>query len=459
MRAARLPLRVRVTAAAALALIAMMLLAGWLFTRALADQDRDSLRDSGHTCIENMRRLVETGAVGTPLPLARDSTLLVQILNAEGLVAGSSANVMDMSKPFVDLSRFPVVADRVTQWRTSVENAEVMLFGQAIDRDGVQWPVYVAAPLTGMNEAANSLRRQLLSWSPIALGVGTLLLWIVIGRSLRPVDLLRAEVDAIRPGELHRRVTVPPAHDEVGRLATTMNAMLDRVERSSERQARFVSDASHELRSPLASLRTRLEVALRKPDQADWPGVARSALDQGARMERLVTDLLTLARDGEGAERRAPSIRNELDLGDVVLHAADDVRSAGVRAGVTIDVSGVSGARVNGDASQLERAVVNLVDNAVRHARSAVAVRTFAAAEGAVIEVEDDGDGIASADRERVFERFVRLDEARARRDGGSGLGLSIVGEIVARHGGTVSIVESGGRLGGALLRVVLPES
>jgi signal transduction histidine kinase len=223
-----------------------------------------------------------------------------------------------------------------------------------------------------------------------------------------------------------------------------MNSMLDRLEGASLRQRRFVSDASHELRSPVASIRTQLEVALRKRD-ADWPAVAAKVLAEDERLEDAVAELLELARAEEGA----PLETADVDLDEVVL---DETRR-GYR--VPIDTSRVSAGRVRGSSAQLARAVRNLLDNAARHARHGVAVE-LARHDGTVeLVVDDDGPGVPPADRDRIFERFTRLDESRARDAGGVGLGLPLVRAIVDRHAGTVTVADA--PTGGARFVVRLP--
>jgi signal transduction histidine kinase len=272
--------------------------------------------------------------------------------------------------------------------------------------------------------------------------------WLLMGRALGPVEAMRSQVAEISARDLDRRVPEPPVDDEIGRLARTMNAMLDRLQASSARQRRFVADASHELRSPLAAGRTQLEVALAHPADGGWQTTAAGLLREHQRMERLVGDLLFLARSDDGG----PPVRAvPLDLDDVVFAEAAALRS---RTSVRLDLSKVSGARVVGDAESLARVVRNLVENAERHARAVVAVE-LSVTEGAVeLVVADDGSGIQPADREQVFDRFVRLDDARSRNDGGAGLGLAIVREIVVAHGGTVTVGES---RSGARLVVRLP--
>jgi len=280
---------------------------------------------------------------------------------------------------------------------------------------------------------------------PVLTGLVALVTWLVVGRALRPVEGIRSRVAQIGAGDLHQRVPDPGTGDEVGRLAATMNRMLDRLQRSSDRQRRFVSDASHELRSPLASLRTQLEVALAHPEGADWPGVAGGVLEEGVRLERLVDDLLALARADEGV---VLAHTEELDLGEIMVEEAGRVEGLEVEADV-------AAARLRGDPLALRRVVRNLLDNARRHASSRIVLRVALEGDEVLAVVEDDGTGIPEAEREQVFERFARLGEARDRDAGGTGLGLAVVREIVEAHGGTV--VAEQGEEGGARLVVRLP--
>jgi signal transduction histidine kinase len=227
-----------------------------------------------------------------------------------------------------------------------------------------------------------------------------------------------------------------------------MNLMLARLQGARDRQEEFVADASHELRSPLASIRQAAEVARVHPDALPEGELAETVLEEALRMQALVDQLLALARAGDG---RGRSPWTDVDLDDLVL--ADARRVA--RAGLVVDTRGVGPGRVHGDTVALAQVVRNLLDNAARHARSRLALSLRTVAGGVELVVEDDGSGIAPADRARVFERFVRLDDARARDAGGSGLGLAIVREVVTAHGGSVVVEESA--RGGARFVVRLP--
>jgi len=273
-----------------------------------------------------------------------------------------------------------------------------------------------------------------------------LLTWVVVGRSLQPVEAIRSRVAEISAEALDQRVPDPGTDDEIGSLAGTMNRMLERLERSAERQRRFVSDASHELRSPLASIRAQIEVALTHPDLMDWTGVGMGVLEESRRMERLVNDLLALARADEGV---IITRTEEVNLGELVASEAERVDD------LEVDLSAVSAASARGDPLALRRVVRNLVDNAARYAKSRLSFEVQRGRKEVRIVVEDDGSGIPEEDRERVFERFTRLEQGRTEDTGGAGLGLAVVRETVKAHGGTVS-VETGSS-GGARMVVRLP--
>ncbi|ANS68016.1 two-component sensor kinase [Streptomyces lincolnensis] len=301
--------------------------------------------------------------------------------------------------------------------------------------------VYAGAPLSAEQSAVRTALSVMLIGFPLLLAVVAAVTWLVTRRALGPVEGIRGEMAAITASEdLARRVPVPDTHDEVARLARTTNETLAALETSVERQRRFVADASHELRSPIASLRTQLEVGAAHPELLDVEG----AVEDTVRLQRLAADLLLLARLDAG-ERPVADAR--FDLAALAREEAEG------RDGVTVEAP--QAARVAGSRGQVARVLANLLDNARRHTRSTVALTVRCEGEWAVAGVADDGDGVPAGDRERIFERFVRLDEARARDDGGAGLGLAIARDVAVRHGGTLTVRDA--PAGGALFELRLP--
>jgi signal transduction histidine kinase len=293
--------------------------------------------------------------------------------------------------------------------------------------------VVVARSTSDTMRGLSLLRTLLLIVFPLLLLASALVAWRVLGAALRPVERLRRgaeEITGAGPATAER-LPVPSGHDEIHRLAVTLNGMLDRLAAGRARQREFVADAAHELRSPLANMRTQLEVARHLGPAADWPAVGEDLLADTARLSRLVDDLLLLARS-DGA---APPAR----MAPVDLTAlAHDVAVASDVQVVTADPVWTMGAP-----DELRRILANLVDNAVRHTRSGVQLATAREGDRAVVTVTDDGPGIAPADRDRVFERFTRLDDSRTLDTGGAGLGLAIVRELVRRHAGTVTLTDA----------------
>lgn len=345
-----------------------------------------------------------------------------------GLVATAGTSIATVPLPFVDNEEYLVAA-----LRTQATNGDVI--------------VIAAQSLAPVNRVIDTVMIGLLIVGPFLLAAVGAVTWVAVGRSLMSVDRIRRRVEDIDASGLHERVPVPATKDEIESLALTMNSMLDRLEGAMTRQREFVGDASHELKTPLATMTTALDVA--RMTGASGPETIDLLGEEVARMTVLVQDLLTLARaDDEQALAR----RVDVDLDDVV---GDAVTRARPTAGDVIVRTDLTPVRLQGDPELLRSAARNLVVNAIRHARSQVVVRVDLDGSNARLVVADDGPGVPAADRERIFERFVRLDEHRSRDAGGTGLGLAIVREVTAAHGGRVWIEDA--PEGGAQFVMSLP--
>jgi signal transduction histidine kinase len=424
--------RFRITLAAALAVAVVLSLTGvWL----VAHQRRVLTENLDDTLVMQARGLaatVEDGRVPATLVPVADDDGIAQIVDADGEVVSATPSVE--GRP--PLAPSPDGDAPVVRTIDDVGDESPFHVASVRGTDAGADPVvvHVGAPLDDIAESTGALTRSLVLAVPAVTLLLAALVWALVGRTLRPVEAIRREVDGIGAAGLDRRVPVPPADDEVGRLARTMNAMLDRIEDGTRRQQRFVADASHELRSPLARMRAEIEVDLQHPEGADPAATSRSVLAETIGMQHLVDDLLALARSDAGA---SPARQAPVDLDDVIDRQARRLRAAGR---VAVDSTGIGAARVLGDADQLARAVGNVVDNAVRHARTTVALSVTASGDDAIVAVSDDGPGIPPDRRDEVFERFARLDGARAQGEGGTGLGLAIARDVVVAHGGTIVV-------------------
>ncbi|MEO5842955.1 MAG: HAMP domain-containing sensor histidine kinase [Acidimicrobiales bacterium] len=387
------------------------------------------------------------GSLPASIAIPFEDASFVQIVNATGAVVRSSPNIE--GEPAI--ATFGPGRSR-TAARTlhdlPIGDGPFRVVAEPAGAGATHFTVYVGGSLEPVDDAVRNLLVALALGAPALLAVVIALTWIAVDRALRPVEQIRAEVDSINAGELHRRVPQPSRGDEIGRLAITMNNMLARLEDAAARNRRFLADASHELRSPLAGIRAQLEVDLAHPDRANWQTTERDVLHETLHMQRLVDDLLTLA---DLDEPSTPPRHNLLDLDELVI---SEVRRLRTRGKVTIDARNVRAAQTTGDAAALGRAVRNLLDNAERHASEMVTVTVVENDSEIQIVVSDDGPGVAAADRERIFERFARADESRSRHDGGRGLGLAIARDIVAAHGGTLALKDSSA---GAAFVVSLP--
>lgn len=431
----RLSVRLRTTLAATVVIALTLAVGSLLLVRLVEDALVANVADAAERDAEATTSLLEA-AGATRLPEIRGA--LQQLYDTEDALVATSDDADRLNLPHVD---------RPT--RALIDGDEHILVTRSTTVAGADYELRVALPLDDALRASGTVSGILLAAVPVLLVVVALLVWLVVGRALRPVDTIRREVDAIGPAELDRRVAEPAADDEVGRLARTMNRMLGRLDGAARAQRRFVSDASHELRSPLASLRQHAELAQAHPDRLTDGELADVVLTEGARLEDLVAQLLLLTRLDEGAVALA---REPVDLDDLLLADARRLRESGR---VAVDASGIGPARVVGDERMLARLTRNLTDNAARHASARVTLAVQQTGVGVLLTADDDGAGIPPEHRDRVFDRFVRLDEGRSRDAGGSGLGLAIVAEVARAHGGSVRVDDS--PLGGARFVVTLP--
>ena len=429
-------MRGRITLVAASVVAVALVLGALVFQLTLRSSLYDALRASAEQDAAAIASLVEDGGVGSLGEL--DDDRLVQVVDGSGAVVAASE----------DAPRTPVVSGDDDSALVRVDDETWLAAVEDADDD---LTVIVGRSTESAEETLATVAQLLAVAVPLLVALVALTSWLVVGRALAPVERMRRQVDAVTATTLTERLDEPPTDDEIGRLAHTLNGMLGRLEAAQATQRRFISDASHELKSPLAALRQYAEVARDHPERIGEGELGEVVLEEGGRLERLVQGMLVLARADEGALRLDPA---DVDLDDLLLDEARRIRGAG---SLTVDTSGITASRVRGDAGLLSQLVRNLVDNAARHARSVLALAVATDPGGATVSitVDDDGEGIPPAERNRVFDRFVRLDDARARDTGGSGLGLSIVREIARAHGGAARIEDT--ELGGTRLRVTLP--
>ncbi|MFC0865584.1 ATP-binding protein [Sphaerimonospora cavernae] len=430
----RRSLRFRLTVTASAVLTLGLAVSAYVFVAVLGRALLTSIDDEVYQRAREVVALSDAGRLPDPV-LTPDNTI-IQVLGPDGRIVNATPNT-----------------DRLVPLLSPGECAAAVRAGTARVLDGrpygIPWPLRVRVldadggrtviAARSSDEVESSLGttgRVLLLGVPLLLALLAAASWLIIGRTLRPITLLRRGAADISGTARSRRLPVPQSRDEVHALATTLNDMLGRLEEADARQRALVSDAAHELRSPLASIRLQLEVALSHPGGQDWQETAEGVMEDVLRLSRLAEDLLALARLDEGR----PCRRDPVDLAALAARIAE-------RYGIAADIA--SPVTVPGDELDLGRVLANLLDNAVRHASSTVSVAVWrssgsgAGRDTAELTVTDDGPGIPPRDRERVFDRFTRLDDARSRDDGGAGLGLAIVRTTVRAHGGTVHLEDA----------------
>lgn len=440
-------------------------------TRALADSLVTGLDGTARQGAKGVAALVDADRLPNPVPVA-GGTVTVQVLGPGGRIVAASPG-----------------ADRLVPLLSGRTLAAAARSGRSVLLDGGPYGLpgllrVVAVPARGgqmviaavsFTQVSGSIR---MLWHAALIGTPVLIIflagvnWLVIGGALRPISELRRGAQEISGAVGTRRLPVPETRDEVHSLAVTLNDMLTRLKSAEERQRAFVSDTAHELRSPLASIRAQLEVAVDHPESQDWRDTAQGVLADTSRLARLAEDLLVLARLDERAGARAAN--RTCDLAVLARDAAAHYESARVtvalvpgspapltpRPGAPGQAAPVRAVPVapalapgaagpvltRGDPDGLTRVLLNLIDNAVGYARSCVTVAAWRDGTHTLLAVTDDGPGIPQAEAERVFGRFTRLDDARRRDDNGdsgSGLGLAIVAAIVRAHRGNVRLEDA----------------
>ncbi|MBE1558881.1 sensor histidine kinase [Nonomuraea africana] len=364
------------------------------------------------------------------IPLAIDEVDLLQVVTPDRRVIASS-NAAALLPPLTNI--WPTPDDRIVSTTTCGSDGCLHLTAARVSSAADSPVVYAARPTPGVL-ATRVLEVAIAAQMALVLALVAWVTWMVTGRTLSPVRAMRSELDAVNATDLSRRVTVPRGEDEVAQLARSVNGTLDRLERSAEQQRQFASDASHELRTPIAGLRAQLESAQLYPEDTDLETLVDGALNDTDRLEAIITDLLLLARIGS----RVDVVKERVDLARLVR---EELSCRQDKLPVQRDLA--EGVVIEGVVMQLRRVVGNLLDNAQRHADGLVMVSVHAEDGTAVLAVQDDGAGIAPADRERVFERFTRLDAARSRDAGGTGLGLAIARDVAIAHRGVISVADS----------------
>lgn len=380
-----------------------------------------------------------------PLLVTDRRIVAIQIVSPNGTVVRRSEGAP--AKPLVTNGTMGS-ALRVGMRSNSSPHKDLRVGGRTIDSPSGRWTVLVAGDSATAKSTVTNAAIVLVGAAPIVVAVAAAATYRMVRRSLRSVDSIRTRVAEISASELSERVPVPTTSDEIAALAMTMNDMLARIEAGHAAQQRFVGDASHELRSPLTAIMSALEVAVAHPELLDLELAKNTLVPEALRMRDLVEDLLLLAR----ADEKGLSIESEpVRLDDIACSEVARLRRTCPHT-VVVHVEPVE---FEGDRNALSRVVRNLLDNAARHTASRIEVAVHQRDGSAVLTVADDGPGIPVADRQRVLERFVRLDDDRSRRSGGSGLGLSIAVEIITAHGGELTISD---RLaGGTVIKVQLP--
>jgi signal transduction histidine kinase len=437
--------RMRTTLACAVVVACVLTIGGFAFVVVLRSSLAGNVRDAAQQSAAAVAHTLSSGVSAHDVAGPGDEDFFVQVIGRHAALLASSDS--QLTRPIRSVN--PGESTRIDHLPIGDGHHSFLTVAEDAQTPSGKVRIVVGGSLEHVNESVTMVKRMLTFGVPGLLLAVIVITWMFTGRALRPVEEVRREVADISAQDVHRRVQVPDTADEIARLAQTMNGMLGRLSASSERQRHFISDASHELRSPITTIRHHAEVAREHPETTDLRELAATVLAEESRLESLIEDLLVLARADEHTLALA---RHPIDLDDLVLEQAARLRQTSK---LRVDISRVSAARVEGDSSSLRRALRNVADNAMRHATSGVRFEVTSDGRTATVAVTDDGAGVPVDDRARIFERFTRLQAARDRDSGGSGLGLSIVSEIVAAHGGCVTVGDAQGA--GARFELSLP--
>jgi signal transduction histidine kinase len=437
--------RLTLTAAAGLA-VALAGVAVLLITVLGISLDR-GLDDSARQTAQEVAALVDASRLPNPVPAA--GTAVVQVVGASGRIVAASAGA-DRLVPLLSPAQAASAARNRSGMMLDGRPYGLPEYLRVVAVPGERGETVIAAiPYDSVRDSLETVAHALVFGTPALLLLMTWVSWLITGSTLRPITGLRRGAEQVTATGVPCGLPVPEARDEVHSLAVTLNDMLSRLEAAQQRQRRLVSDTSHELRSPIASIRAQLEVALDHPDSQEWEQTAREVLADTLRLSRLAEDLLVLARLEERAGLPAARIPAApagpaVDLADLVT----GVIAGYAQARVPVSAGAPEPAPVAGDGEALRRMLVNLIDNALRYARGRVEVAARPGGGWVLMTVTDDGPGIPAEDAERAFERFTTLDDARARSggddDSGAGLGLAIVRATARAHGGTAWLEDAG---------------
>jgi signal transduction histidine kinase len=436
-RLERISLRGRLMTIGVLGVAGALVLGGVILYVVLATSLTRTVQSEALASAREVGLLVSSGR--TPDPVPASGAQVVQVLSADNRVVTGSLTADRLTALVTPEEKTQALAGEVVVVAGNRAGLSGSLQVSAVEAvSGTDRVTVVAAlPTADLESATSTLRNLLFIVFPLLLLVCALIAWRVIGAALRPVEELRSGASRIDGSSTDERLAVPPTGDEIAALATTLNEMLDRVATARRTQRAFVADAAHELRSPLATMRTQLEVATRLGEGGRLPA---DQMPEVARLSALVEDLLLLARADD--DRSAQRVSAPVELARLVEDVAGRYAAARVPVRWTV-ADGLGSVSVLASYDDLYRALTNLVDNAVRHASSGVDVAVEANGDRALVSVADDGNGIPEEDRDRVFDRFTRLDEARDRDSGGTGLGLAIARELLRRNGAHVYLEDA----------------